>query len=209
MHLAVYVDESGDLGTSEKATRFFVMCALVTHEPKKIHRVMKRVRERVLRKPFRRVPELKFTASSHRIRMSLLEMISQLDVEIWYVCLKKRAIYFANEQGHNRIYNDLAGILLEHILATEARNVDITIDRSLSKANRERFDSELRERVTRLTIKMRKLPIYISLKHVNSQEEPCIQAVDFVCGAVFNRHERGDSRYYDLIKARITMEEMK
>jgi hypothetical protein len=163
----------------------------------------------MLRKPLRSVPELKFSDSPRKIRLAVLERISKCDVEIWYVCLEKKAGRDRGERWHGLIYNDLAGILLEHILETRARNVDVTIDRSLSRANRERFDNGLRERMADLVLKMRRLPVYLSLRHVNSQDEPCIQAVDFVCGAVFRRHEHGDSDYYNVVRPKITLELMK
>ena len=50
----------------------------------------------------------------------------------------------------------------------------------------------------------------ITIKHSTGQEEPCLQAVDFVCGAVFTKYERGDSSYYNLIESKIVkMDEIK
>ena len=43
----------------------------------------------------------------------------------------------------------------------------------------------------------------IDIEHIDSTSEPCLQAVDFVAGAVFSKYEWEDDRCTDIIKEKI------
>lgn len=43
----------------------------------------------------------------------------------------------------------------------------------------------------------------VDITHENSMYNQCLQATDFIAGAIFRRYESGDSKYYDLITNRI------
>ena len=43
----------------------------------------------------------------------------------------------------------------------------------------------------------------VDITHENSMYNQCLQATDFIAGAIFRKYESGDSRYYDFIKDRI------
>jgi hypothetical protein len=44
----------------------------------------------------------------------------------------------------------------------------------------------------------------ISVKHVDSQNEPCLQAVDSIAGAYFQAYERNDNKYIEIIKDKVS-----
>jgi len=62
----VYIDESGDLG--REGSKFFVVVAVVVNHPKVLSRIMKRLRERKLRKKLRQLPEIKANKSDKKTR---------------------------------------------------------------------------------------------------------------------------------------------
>ncbi len=40
----------------------------------------------------------------------------------------------------------------------------------------------------------------IGIKHINSEQDPCLQAVDFVCGAVSYKYRYNDDKYFTIIQ---------
>jgi hypothetical protein len=206
--LSVFVDESGDLGFSGRSSAYFVICALATSDPSQVRRAMKRVRQRTIGKNLKSVPELKFSASTDSVRERVLRMIARLDVEVWYVCLRKGS-RGSNAPELDEAYGHLAGFLVETIARSRNRNVFMILDRFLPKKAIERFNESLAERGSMAIGRAGKLPQSLIIEHIDSQSEPCLQAADFVAGAVFTKFERGDSRFYDSIKARITEEIIK
>jgi hypothetical protein len=206
--LSVFVDESGDLGFSGRSSSYFVICALATRNAASVRRAVKKVRQRALGKSLRSVPELKFSASSTHLRESVLRALSRLDIELWYVCLRKGE-HAPELPPLDTIYGHLAGFLVETIARTKNRSIFLIMDRFLSKKAIERFNEGLAEKGSTAVWQFRKLPIDFKIEHVDSQSEPCLQAADFVAGAIFTKYERGDSKFYDIIKSRITEEIIK
>jgi len=82
----IFLDESGDLGFSEKSQPYFVIAILITKDKKPIENCIKRVRQRKLPKKYKNKPELKYRNSNHIIRRSVLKCLSKRDIEISYIC---------------------------------------------------------------------------------------------------------------------------
>jgi len=70
----IFLDESGDLGFSEKSQQYFVIAILITKDKKPIENCIKRIRQRKLPKKYKKIPELKFTNSDNVIRKSISQM---------------------------------------------------------------------------------------------------------------------------------------
>ncbi|MEI7648428.1 MAG: DUF3800 domain-containing protein [Methanomicrobiales archaeon] len=49
----IYIDESGDLGFSERSSPFFVIAALIVHDPLAIRRCFAKVRRNKLKKKYK------------------------------------------------------------------------------------------------------------------------------------------------------------
>ena len=43
----------------------------------------------------------------------------------------------------------------------------------------------------------------VDITHENSMYNQCLQATDFIAGAIFQKYEFADNRFYDIIKDRI------
>jgi hypothetical protein len=207
--LHVFVDESGDLGFSEKSTKHFVMCAVATENPIRLSRIVKLVRSKHLGKDMRDLPELKFHQSREEVRKCLLEMLASEDVGIWYVCLEKRSMNRAPPEKQNEIYNYLAGFIVERMIKQRSRRITLYLDRCMSRANRARFDDYVLKKKESVSESLGKLPTTLSIVHVSSVSVPGVQVADFVAGAIYAKHEHGDSRYYEIIERKISEEVLK
>lgn len=198
----IFLDESGDLGFSKKSQQYFVIAILITKDKKPIENCIKRVRQRKLPKKYRRIPELKFRNSNRIIRKSVLKCLSKRDVEISYILLNKRRVYRRLQDKKNIVYNYITSFLLQKVLSEESDKIEFVVDRLYTKRNREEFNSYINykiRRVLRRTIK-------ISIEHKNSEEERCLQAVDFVAGAIYRKYVFDDESYYSIIRDKIQEE---
>lgn len=55
----IYLDESGDLGFGPRASKHFILAAVIARNPSEVGRCIKRVREQRLPKKYKQIPELK------------------------------------------------------------------------------------------------------------------------------------------------------
>ncbi|MFC1786848.1 DUF3800 domain-containing protein [Halobacteriota archaeon] len=209
--LYIFVDESGDLGFSERSSCYFILTALVTVDPTRVGRIVKKVRKKVLKKKLSDIPELKFSRSTDKVKTKILEYLSKQDAEIWYVCLRKEMVYSHLRTKQNIIYNYLTGFIVEKIptMRSKSVKVKIIVDKSLSKVNRQHFNMYLKEKYNFVSSNRGETPISIDIEHKDSQAERCLQVVDFISGAIFHKYEFNHPKYYDLIKSKIKEEVIK
>lgn len=201
MHIYAYLDESGDLGTKEKSPKNFVIGILTVKNNKAVANIIKHVRQRKLKKAYKRSGELKFNKSDEIVRNAVLSRLANQDVKIDYVVLEKAQLYDYLKNKKNVVYNYLTGFLLEKVLHPEGRvsKLSFIIDRSLSRSNREALDNYVKQTIR----KKLKSPPKIEITHRNSQEDRCLQVTDFVVGAVFQKVEFGREEYYKLIEGKV------
>ena len=88
--LYMFVDESGYLGP--RGSNFFVIACLSTTNVKPIENIIKRVRERKLKKKWREVAELKANSSSPEIRIAVLNRLVKCECEIGLIVIDKKQI---------------------------------------------------------------------------------------------------------------------
>ncbi len=88
----IYIDESGDLGFSEKGSEYFVMSAIVINDEgthNQFRRIPKKIRQRKLKKSFKKQSELKFSNSSVLIREQFLTRAAKLPIKVYALIIKK------------------------------------------------------------------------------------------------------------------------
>jgi len=204
----VFIDESGDIGTSEGSSNHFIMCALATQNQKEIKRALKKIRKGVLGSTLKKIPELKWSESPKKVKLAILKELAKLDNNLWYVCLCKREI--KTQKGGEPIYDNTINNLIELISNIKARKIEIVIDRFIPRSKQHKFNDKLISNCVAEREKLGMVETEITIKHSTGQENPCLQAVDFVCGAIYNKYERGDSSYFDIIESKIVkMNEIK
>ena len=194
----IYLDEAGDLGFSERSSRHFIIALLIPKNRKTVKNCIKRTRQRRLKKKYREIKELKFHDSSHAIRNGILECLSRQDIEINYIFFEKGD----SDQTDRKtlVYNMLSGYIISKVARVPAtRKITLIVDKSLPKKHQQEFNECIKERI-QSTIKEY---INVEIKHVNSEEDNCLQATDFVAGAIFKKHEHGIVSYFQIIESKI------
>lgn len=206
------MDESGDLGFSKKSTKFFIIAYIVSKEPYPSLRIkMKRLLKKLHRRgkySFLR-NELKFSRMNDYCRKAVLEEISQSDFELGVVVVEKKHVKKELRQDLKILYNwllvhHIMSALLPRLLAKQ--KINIIFDKSLSKRRIRDFNEYLIAKASYLSYRVgNEIPLErIYSQHIDSKKDPCLQAADAVAGAYFQKYEKGNSQYVEIIEDKIT-----
>lgn len=205
--LYLFVDEAGDLGFSKNSTCVFVVCYIATENPETLRKCVNRLRKRLrVRKIYSKIGEFKFSRDDEYIRKKLLEVIARENLEVGYIVIDKKSVKAKLKDSPPVLYNYLVvHYILTNVLAKQdIGGIKFIIDKSLSKQSRERFDEYFRNKLDwKQLVEKGRIPPKYSITHENSQNDPCLQIVDYLAGAAFAKFEHGDSQYYNIIKPRI------
>ncbi|MDD5473723.1 MAG: DUF3800 domain-containing protein [Candidatus Methanoperedens sp.] len=190
----IYLDESGDLGFNPTSSRNIVIALLITKMPLHIGRCIKKIRQRKLKKKLRELPEIKFNKSDDHIRELTLTCIAKEPIEIAYIVLDKKQVNPVRHNHKQEIYNFITGYLMHCLPFDNATHSKLIVDKRIAKkVLRADFDQYVKQ----------KAAFKVDITHENSMYNQCLQATDFVAGAIFQKYEFEDSRFYDIIKDRI------
>lgn len=193
--LFLFVDESGDLG--KFGDRYFIIAALCTSNPKAIYNIIKKIRQRKLKKSLKEVNELKANKSDNIIREAVLRKIFECtDCEIHIISVDKKTIKDYLFEHKNKLYNYIAGILVEHAQGN-FKKIFLIIDKKDKKGLlRDDFDSYILNYKARWNVK-------IGIEHKDSYADRGLQAVDFVAWAVNRKYNTSDDTFYKIIEPKI------
>jgi len=209
----IYLDESGDLGFSKRASRYFVAGFVIPYDRLMLETTMKRILKRLHEtgRYAKEASELKFGDSSPYVRAKVLQELAAKEVDIGCIILRKDKTKESLRDKKNILYNYT---VVHHLISNVLPSYDpqdelqIMIDKSLSREARKAFDSYLSDKISWIwkavlhrseTLDQTRMRV----SHVDSGSCPCIQAADFVAGATRRKYESGDGRYYEVMASKI------
>ena len=194
--LHIFIDESGDLG--KYGTKYFSIVALATRDARSLSKIMKRLRERRLKKKLERLPEIKANNSPDFVREFVLQRIAKLDCSISVIAIPKSRVKADLFEQKDRLYNYLCGLVFEHI-NLNVEHVNITVDRKHSnRILREDFNQYIKQKIME-----RQSSIKVDIRHLESHASNELQAVDFIAWAMNRRFSHGDPSYYDIVSPKV------
>ena len=200
----IYLDESGDLGFNEKSSKYFVIAVLATNDSKAIETALQKYRKKLRNSPKkkRNLGEYKFNKAPDKVKTDLLNIINLKKVELGYVFVDKVHVYQKLREKRNELYTYMCRTLLDKFLVVSSLSndskIDLIVDRQFAKKHRENFNNYLDWKIKEL-VELKMLNIF----HKDSQQELCLQAVDFVCGATYRCYNLDDPKYFEIIKKKI------
>ncbi|MEW6609927.1 MAG: DUF3800 domain-containing protein [bacterium] len=197
----IYLDESGDLGFSERASNYFVITLLFVKEVKMVKECIKKIRHKKLKKQLQKLPEIKAYNSNDRIRSMVLRCLVSKDIEVHTIVLDKTTI--STKLKKENLYNYLTGMLIEECALLNRSSVTLVVDKRTSKYH---VIKEFNQYVKFKVESQISLQTKFKIHHKDSETDGGLQAVDFISWSIFRNYEWKDSRFYDLIKEKITIE---
>lgn len=203
----IFLDESGDLGFKSTSSKWFIFTIVLTNDHRKLEKCVKRT-HRSLAKKYKRVTELHAYHAQPSVRKKLLSDMAQLDdLKILCVILNKKKVYVDLQNQKNYLYNYTANILLDRLHKKKIIDIDEPIELYIDQKDTNKFIKENFEVYLKTNLnKKRNGRINIQIKP--SHTEKCLQAVDFLSWAIFRKYEQNDYEYYEIIKNKITEENL-
>lgn len=209
--MKIFIDECGDLGFSLKATRYFVVSFLMIDNEWRINVDFRRLLRGLRKRSRYKHDEFKFSKASDGVRKEILEKLCGYDIDFGFVILRKSKVHEHLRDDLNLLYRY---VVIDPIMDMalpflgEGERLRVVVDRSIpQKKLQYEFNSYVELKGYYYSHKAdRQLPLYrhmIMTEHVDSQIEPCLQAVDCLAGAEFQRFERRNYNYHNIIEPRI------
>jgi len=196
----IFLDESGELGFKDKSSKFFVISLLSCDEEEiyALRRIIKKVREKIIKKKIKKYPEIKGNNSSDKIRKEVLERFMKTNSEIFVIILDKSKVYEYLKEKKHKLYNYLSNLIINEC-SLENSSICLIVDKSKSNRSlREDFDNYIRKNLNE-----KNQLCALSIKHENSQNESCLQVLDFISWAIFRNYEHKDASFMNIIKDKI------
>jgi hypothetical protein len=209
----VFVDESGDLGFSERSSPFFTLgyAIMLNSNSKIIQNKTRRLRKNMNRsKKISGMQEFKFSNDSDKTRTRFLKKINTFDLKLGSVVVSKDSVREDLKSDKTLLYNYIAvheiiDIIISEYLKPHSpyNNIFYTLDKNTSVS--ERSFNEYCEEKIKFLAKPRSFmaDIRTSITHLDSKSDSRLQVADYVAGSVSARFTRGESKYYDIIKNKI------
>lgn len=199
----LFLDESGELGfNSKKSSKYFIISLLSCDETElaEIRRIIKKIRMKIIKKKLKKYPELKGNNSTYKIRKQILEKFNKTKAEIFAIILDKSKVYEYLKEKKDKLYNYLSNLILNEC-SFDTKNVCLIVDKSKStRSLRDDFNNYIKNEM-----KNNNSSCTLNIKHENSQNEQCLQVLDFVSWAIFRAYEYKDSSFFDIIKNKIVI----
>lgn len=188
-----FIDESGDLGL--KGSRYFIISAVSTDNPDKLRRIIKRVRQRKLKKQLREVNEIKGNNSTPEIRKYVLSQLTKQDCELFAIAIDKNKIINKHYETQPELYHFLCRLLLDRLPIGNDGTYYIIIDqKDTNKLIKRNF-----EHYVLMKFKGRK----IKFSQLQSFADNGLLVVDFVAWAVNRKWNANDDSYFNIIYEKI------
>lgn len=205
------MDESGDLGFSRFSSKYFIISAIVTENPKPLERIPKQIRRKRLKKSLLRKPELKFHNTSPQIRRIVLEKVMALNgISIASVVTRKAGMPDRLKHDQGFFYDQICADLILRVIEYQGRQASYHAvfdarphNRPPSYDFRNRVGTIVDREMARKVLR----PANLSVSVVDSRNSGGLQVADFIAGAIQRRFEQGDPSYFELIAPAIAIEE--
>lgn len=204
--LEVFIDESGDLGFSEKSTKYFVVAYVVTNNALPIRTRISRLKKNMNNKHKGSIAEFKFGRDAELTRTRALSEICNCDFELGLVVIDKSYVKSSLRNDPPLLYRYLVVnyVVTSLVNAYDLTTIRFVVDKSLNSKGMQAFDSYLANKLSwRQEMEKGHSMPQVEIIHEQSAADSCLQVADYCAGATFARFERLDSTYYDLIRSKI------
>ena len=191
----IYIDESGDLGTKEASSKYFVMAAVKVENSKKLENIIKKTR-RDFKKKMLTSNEVKGGNLPYELKIKILEKLKNMDYEVFIIVFDKENRYKIGYGDNKKAYDILASRLAKLI------NIDkptfIFIDKSKNK--QEEIDNFNEFFLNNLN-NIKKQPI--TIEHADSMHYKGLQMADLISWSTFQNFENDNPEFLNIIKNKV------
>lgn len=139
----IFLDESGELGFKDLSSKYFIITLLSCDEGEvySLRRIIKKVREKIVKKKVKKYPEIKGNNSSDNVRIDILQRFMKTNSEIFVIILEKSKVYEYLKDKKNKLYNYISNLIINEC-SFDSPSVCLIVDKSKSNRSlRDDFDN--------------------------------------------------------------------
>lgn len=189
----IFIDESGDLGTKNSSSKYFVMAGIKVNNYKTLDRLITKKR-RLSKNNIGYVNEFKATNTPTHIKKSMLKKLNSIDYESFAIIFNKIYRYKVDYRYNNNfLYDELSSQLAKQIIISDP--TFIFLDKN---KNKQYEINRLNDKFLKNLNNYKKYPVNIA--HVNSFSYKGIQVADLISWSIFQSVEYGNTEFANLIK---------
>ena len=193
-----FLDESGDVKPFSDS-HHLVVAVLIVRNLRPIELHIKRARKSLKRKA--KPDELKASDLETGIIERLLTTVADEEVEIVAVIVNKRVILRPPTDSED-IYREAVTRAVRHCVKRHP-HLELWLDQRYTKpALRDELEKAIRTGIADITEQI------VLLRQEDSRKHRGLQAVDHIAWALYQKYEREDVRFWELIRHRIVVEEV-
>jgi len=193
-----FIDESGTPG-AEHGTHYLVVVILVTDQPRSLELPVRRALKKYGR--FLNSGELKASRIKEVANLRMLREISEQNAQIIAVVINQNEIRNPPDDSEE-LYRIAITTAIHHLVKLYPR-VQVFLDRRYTNANlRDELERHIREGIQDLQHTV------VLIRQENSYIRKELQAADAVAWAFFQKYERGNKRFHDVIQSKVIIEEI-
>jgi len=229
MELWIGIDESGDLGFSDKSSKYLVLAFVFTMNIHGVRKEMKRLLKKLIRRKIwpRILNELKFTLSKTRlrrqgidpsryierlddVRLNVLDKIKSLKIYAAVSIVEKNLVQPHLRNNPNKLYS----YVLVHPLITRflpkynpipGSTINIVLDKRLGSRAMKDFKSYVERKYDYMKEYEKRInyDVHFNVEQVSSHNEPLIWVADYIAGSINHYMVTGDPKYLGRVKEKI------
>lgn len=197
LHYA-FIDKSGSVAFSPH-NHILVVAALSVEDSRAIGRLIRKAQKKY--GSSLASGELKAKKAQDALTENLLAALAQESIEVSSVIVDCRIIEHPPEDRED-IYRWAIARLVAKLIKGHP-SIEIILDRRYTKEHlRYLLERKIREGISDLP------QSYVMIRQEDSMLSKELQAVDFIAWALFQKYERGNTKFYNQIAPRIVVEEL-
>ena len=202
----VFLDESGNLDFSDRGTRYFVLASVSMKRPFQMNSALDSYKYDCIEYGLEHERFHCANDNAH-VRNRVFDIMgARLDGTEIHSLVVDKSKTSPEARAEARFYPEMLGNLLRYVLRTpshaNADEIIVITDTLPLKRRRHAIRWAVKPTLARM---LPDSPMYRVLHH-DSRSHHGLQIADYCCWAIFRKHERGDSTYYDRIRSAIHTE---
>lgn len=187
----IFIDESGTL--PDPKDRVVIVAAVGTKLPQVLTKVTKSVRK-YLKARKKETTEIKFYEAGEKTKKKFLQELAKQEITIFTLTVEKNRQKIADIPENFAL---LCWLLLEDCFLFHDKIEQLVFDRHFHKPkDQEKFNQILAELLGKK----------VAINHVDSQQDPRVNAADMIAGSILWLKTNKDDKFYRLIKEQIVSE---
>jgi hypothetical protein len=196
----IFIDESGDLGFSERSTKFLTIAYVTMDNSTYFRRSVRKVKARY---GITRETELKGSETRADIKQDLLTRFAVQDIGVHAITVKKVNVDAKFRKDVNILYNYMVGLSLVPVILQQPNDTKVYVNidrRTISTASGFKFNEYLKYKIW---YEGKRPDITLEIRHLDSHEDYGIQGIDIICNSIYRKYSLRNYTLFNILKNKV------